>query len=115
MPFRHIFHDKAHRFQKTLGLVAQLLTMLHGTGRMIGQNLARGTRGLQLQCHKIFTDIFCQRRHTRGFLSISRIMAEHEAVIFHRGATARCGDENRIQAAAISFRQPQIDIAAGET
>ena len=81
---------------------------------MIGQNLARRTRGLQFQSHKIFTDIFCQCRHACSFLCVSRIIAEHETVIFHCRPATRRGDENRIQAAAISFRQPQIDIAAGK-
>jgi hypothetical protein len=47
---------------------------------------------------------------SRRRLGVGRIGAQHEAVVFHGGAAARCGDDDGIESVD---RGPGVDIGAG--
>ena len=57
-------------------------------------------------------DVPGERRDARGFARVGRITAQHEAIVLHRGAAARRGDQDGVEARG-DFRRPGIDIAAG--
>src|SRR5215467_1485084 len=85
--------------------------MLERACRMIGDDLAvRGALGDETSTHQIFTNIHGKRGYMGGRRRMSRIKAQHEAIIFKRGAAARSCHQDGVERRRDSG--PGRDVAA---
>ena len=99
--------------QQLFRLAHDLLAVLHRAGRMIGDREARTALRLrQVERGQIFGHVPRQRRDARGLVGIGRVEPQHVAVILDRGATARCGDDDRVERPLIHLARPRVDIVA---
>ena len=97
--------------EQSFGRLCNLLPVLKGAGGVIANDQIPAVPHRQTRLDEELTDIPCKRRHAGGFLSIGRIAAEHEAVIFDRRPAAGSGDQDRLEISSSDFPVPRSDIS----
>src|SRR5215831_8266713 len=112
MSFRYIFHHETDLAKQFFRRARNFLSVLERAGRMVGNYKPSGTTlGRQIEPAEILADISGEPRHADCLIRIRLVVAKHIAVILHRGAASRGGDQDGIE--ALDLRGPCIDLTAG--
>ena len=113
MAFGHVDDLEAGRREQPFRLRANLLAVLQRAGAVVGDALPGGDhRRAQPELAHQLGDVARERRDGACRSGELRVLAEHEAVILHRGAAPRRVDHDRIEAARADLAVPGQDVGA---
>src|SRR5215472_1917749 len=118
MPFRYLDRHESCRGEKRLGLGVEALTVLHRTGRVIGDTPVTREGNIRpfgkAKRRSDLGNIASEQGDPRGLFGIGTIPAHHEAVVFYGRAATRSIDDDGIQPSGEPLSFPDLNVGASE-